>query len=78
MSPEEKNIEIAGDEMKFKLYVVENLGEVKAHVSHLREQNKEQFERIQKLENGPRNAMIGSGAIATAIIGVVKALEAVF
>ena len=76
MTPD-KNREIARDDMAFKLYVVENLGGIKADVDHLKTQNADQFSRIQKLEAGPRTAMIGSGAIATVLIGIVEAIRRV-
>lgn len=71
----DKNRDIASDDMAFKLYVVENLGGIKADVDHLKRQNNDQFNRIQKLEGGPRMAMIGSGAIATVLIGIIEAIR---
>ena len=68
---------IAADDMSFKLYVVENLGGIKADVDHLKRQNENQFNRIQSLEAGPRRAMIASGGITAVILGVIEGIKQV-
>lgn len=50
--PNGEQIKIAQNEESFRLYVVENLGGVRADVNTLKEQNTEQFQRLRKIETG--------------------------